>query len=182
VLASGTADVSATVAGGHVRMSTAVPTAHDVNRAGRAPAVDVVSNGDTKMRVHVGAATQPFWLVLGESQSRGWHAHVVRGGDRGPSQLVDGYANGWLVTPPPGGAFDVVFEWTPQRQVWAAIWLSLLGVSLCLAIIGFTWSRRRSVVTTAMTSLPGDADVDLAWSPRVPPVATPGTRVRSLAP
>src|SRR5205085_10409008 len=107
VLASGTADVSATVAGGHVRMSTAVPTAHDVNRAGRAPAVDVVSNGDTKMRVHVGAATQPFWLVLGESQSRGWHAHVVHGGDLGPSQLVDGYANGWLVTPPRDRAFDV---------------------------------------------------------------------------
>ena len=151
------------------------------NAAASAPVVDVVHNGDTRMRVHVADATKPFWLVLGESQSRGWHAHVVRGGDLGPSQLVDGYANGWMVTPPPGGAFDVVFEWTPQRQVWAAIWLSLLGVSLCLAIIGFTWSRRRSGVTTAMTSRPGDADVDLAWSARVP-VVSAGTRVRWLAP
>ena len=79
------------------------------------------------MRVHVTTATKPFWLVLGESQSPGWQAHVVGGRDLGGSQLVDGYANGWLVTPPASGSFDVVFEWTPQRQVWAAIWLSLLG-------------------------------------------------------
>ncbi|MDP9333126.1 MAG: alpha-(1-_3)-arabinofuranosyltransferase [Actinomycetota bacterium] len=184
VLASGTPDVPTSVAGGRVRMSTRVPPgapAGAANPGASAPVVDVVNNGDTRMRVRVADATQPFWLVLGESQSPGWHAHVVRGGDLGPSQLVDGYANGWLVTPPPGGAFDVVFEWTPQRQVWAAIWLSLLGVSLCLAIIGFTWTRRRSVVTTAMTPLPGDADVDLAWSARVP-VAPPGTRIRWLAP
>ncbi len=118
-------------------------------------------NGDTKMRVHVDAATKPFWLVLGESQSPGWHARVVGGHDLGPSQLVDGYANGWLVTPPASGAFDVVFEWTPQRQVRTAIWLSLLGVA---AVPGDhrvhvgpaprrSWPPRRR-------ARPGDADVD----------------------
>ena len=56
------------------------------------------------------------------------------------------------MTPPASGAFDVVFEWTPQRQVRAAIWLSLLGVALCLGIIAFTWVRRRAVVATAATA------------------------------
>ena len=42
---------------------------------------------------------QPFWLVLGESNSAGWKA-TVDGEDAGGSTLVDGYANGWLVVPP----------------------------------------------------------------------------------
>ncbi len=153
--ASGTPAVAVATANGHVRVAGPAPT----------PArVAVVHNGDTKMQVHVQGATKPFWLVLGESRSPGWHARVVGGHDLGPSQLVDGYANGWLVTPPASGTFDVVFEWTPQRQVKAAIGLSLLGVLLCLGIIAFTWIRRRGVVATARTPWPGDADVDLAWS------------------
>jgi hypothetical protein len=107
---------------------------------------------------------------------------VAGGHDLGPPQLVDGYANGWLVTPPSAGAagFDVVFEWTPQRQVWAAIWLSLLGALLCLGIIVVTWVRRRSVVATAATARAGDADAELSWSPvdAIPP----GSRVRWTAP
>ena len=129
------------------------------------PTVTVVHNGDTKMRVHVAGATTPFWLVLGESQSPGWHAHVVDGGDLGPSQLVDGYANGWLVHAARVGSFDVVLEWTPQRQVWAAIWISLLGaLAVPRRSSRSRGRRRRSVVTTAATPRPGDADVDLGWS------------------
>jgi hypothetical protein len=178
VLASGTATTPLSVASGHVRVaSVGAPV-----QATRTPVVDVVRNGDTKLRAHVAGATKPFWLVLGESQSRGWHARVVGGHDLGASQLVDGYANGWLVTPPASGAFDVVLEWTPQRQVQAAIWLSLLGALICLAIIGVTW-RRRSVITAAATALAADAEVDLAWSvgaPALGPVSR--TRVRWLAP
>ena len=40
-----------------------------------APTVTVVHNGATRMRVHVTGADEPFWLVLGQSQSPGWHAH-----------------------------------------------------------------------------------------------------------
>ncbi len=180
VLASGTAATPMTTASGHVRTPAQMQGQAPAGGA-QAPVVDVVHNGDTKVRVHVSDATKPFWLVLGQSRSPGWHAHLVRGPDLGPSQLVDGYANGWLVTPPAGGAFDVVFEWTPQRQVWAAIWLSLLGVLLCLTIIAFTWTRRRSVVATAATPRPGDSEVDLAWSARAPATRA-GTRVRWLAP
>ncbi len=176
VLASGSAAVPVGVADGHVNVSSPAST----------PAVvDVVHDGDTKLRVHVTKATKPFWLVLGESQSPGWRAHVVGGRGLGGSQLVDGYANGWLVTPPASGSFDVVFEWTPQRQVWAAIWLSLLGALACAGIIVFTWTRRRSVITTANTPLPGDGDVNLGWdlggSARAPN-GRPGTRIRWLAP
>ncbi len=182
--ASGTHAVAVATANGHVRVAGPAPT----------PArVAVVHNGDTKMQVHVQGATKPFWIVLGESRSPGWHARVVGGHDLGPSQLVDGYANGWLVTPPASGTFDVVFEWTPQRQVKAAIGLSLLGALMCLVIIAFTWIRRRGVVATARTPLPGDADVGLAWSglgvtahtlgqQTGPAGATGDTRIRWLAP
>lgn len=172
--ASGTSSAPVAVAGGHVQVDTAAPGAAKVT---------VTHNGDTKMQVHVADATKPFWLVLGESQSPGWHARVVgaNGGDLGASQLVDGYANGWVVTPPASGAFDVVFEWTPQRQVRLAIWLSLLGVAICLAMIAFTWVRRRAVVATALTALPGDADVGLSWTGSGL-TASSGGRTRWVAP
>jgi hypothetical protein len=169
-LASGTAATPLTVAQGHVTVPTSVPT----------PAqVAVTHNGATKMRAHVDGAREPFWLVLGQSRSPGWHARI-NGHDLGAPQLVDGYANGWLVTPPPGGSFDVVFEWTPQRQVWAAIWLSLLGALLCVGIIAITWVRRRSLVPTAATARVGDADADVAWLPGV--TVRRGSRVRWVAP
>jgi hypothetical protein len=172
-LASDTANTPLFVSQGHVKVTTPAPV----------PAtVDVTQNGATKVRAHVAGANEPFWLVLGQSRSPGWHAHVVGGRDLGPPQLVDGYANGWLVAPPNAGAagFDVVFEWTPQRQVWAAIWLSLLGALLCIGIIVVTWVRRRSVVATAATARAGDADAELSWSPvdAIPP----GSRVRWTAP
>jgi hypothetical protein len=172
-LASDTANTPLAVSQGHVNITTPAPVP---------AAVSVTHNGATKVRAHVVGAREPFWLVLGQSRSPGWHAHVAGGHDLGPPQLVDGYANGWLVTPPSAGAagFDVVFEWTPQRQVWAAIWLSLLGALLCLGIIVVTWVRRRSVVATAATARAGDADAELSWSPvdAIPP----GSRVRWTAP
>ncbi len=40
----------------------------------------------------------------------------VAGKDLGPPQLIDGYANGWLVTPKTSGRDMVItLEWTPQR-------------------------------------------------------------------
>src|SRR5262249_12628008 len=62
------------------------------------PTVTVTENGRTKLRAHVTGATKPFWLVLGQSHSPGWHARIAGGNDLGDAQLVDGYANGWLVS------------------------------------------------------------------------------------
>jgi len=159
----------------------------DLGRASAPPRVDVVKNGRTSVRVHVTGATQPFWMVLGQSQSKGWHAHVECGhtgatkgaasapcdGDKGlgDSQLVDGYANGWLVHPT-RASFDIAMEWTPQKQVDAALWISLLAAIASVGIIALTW-RRRAVGAAA-----ADAAVGVALIPRG---AIP-TRVRWVAP
>src|SRR2546423_3798952 len=111
-------------------------------------------------------------MVLGESNSPGWHAHVMGGAGLGAPQLVDGYANGWRVTPAKD-AFDIAIEWTPQRQVWAALWISLVAALACIAIVALTWRRR----VTAFATLE-DADVALAW---IAPRAT-ATRSRWIAP
>ncbi|MDQ1477997.1 MAG: arabinofuranan 3-O-arabinosyltransferase [Actinomycetota bacterium] len=171
VVASGTEAVPVDETGGHVRVS-APPAV--------APVVDVVHNGDTNVRVHVTKATKPFWLVLGQSQSPGWQAHVVKGPDLHGSQLVDGYANGWLVTPPASGEFDVVLQWTPQKQVYAAIWLSLIGAVVCLLIIALTWTRRPSWISAEATAAPGDADVDLGLT--APGETGPAGGTRWIAP
>ncbi len=148
VLASGTANAPVTVRDGEVT-GVGAP-------APPAPRVEVVRSGPTSMRVHVSGATAPFWMVLGESQSPGWHAHVVGGHGLGPPQLVDGYANGWLVTPA-ANDFDIAMEWTPQKQVRAALWISLLAAVTCLVIAGLTTRRRILAAET-------DAHPDIAWT------------------
>jgi hypothetical protein len=138
------------------------------------PRVTVTRDGDTRMRAHVSGADEPFWLVLGQSRSAGWKATVVGGDSLGPSQMVDGYANGWLVADP-AREFDVVLEWTPQRRVWTAIWISVGAVLACIAIacVGFVRARRRAA--TDETD-PRDAQTGLEWP--LPPRATNGPRGR----
>ena len=114
------------------------------------PEVTVVSDGRTRMRLRVDGATEPFWLVLGQSASEGWTASTD-GAEVGERRLVDGYANGWLVDPD-SESFEVVLEWTPQRRVWAALGLSLLGVIGCAVIVAFTWWRRRGGKLSAVTA------------------------------
>jgi hypothetical protein len=125
-----------------------------------APKVTVVHNGETRIRVHVSGANEPFWLVLGESQSPGWHATVSGQGALGPSQLVDGYANGWRVNPKQS-SFDVVLEWTPQRRVWAALWISGIAMLGCLLFAIWAFVRRRKQVAVAPST--ADSDVWNEW-------------------
>jgi hypothetical protein len=97
-----------------------------------APRVEVRGSSRTSYRLRVTGATpgQPFWLVLGQSHNTGWHASD----DLGEPQLVDGYANGWLVRPTSTAPIDVTLTWTPQRMVNVALALSALGVLLCLVL------------------------------------------------
>ena len=96
------------------------------------PTVKVDGQGRTSFDLSVTGATkgQPFWLVLGQSNNSGWTASVD-GHDLGKPQLVDGYANGWLIDPGAGNV-AVALRWTPQRNVWIALAVSLVGVLLCL--------------------------------------------------
>lgn len=156
VLASAAGGGPLAVAGGRVTGLGSSPAP--------APKVTVTQNGATKLQVHVSGATTPFWLVLGESQSPGWKATVAHAGSSGTSQLVDGYANGWLVRPS-RSSFDVSLEWTPQRRVWLAIWISVLAVLMCLGIACWSFVRRRVKAQDAVPQ-PADAEVSVEWPAR----------------
>jgi MFS family permease len=104
--------------------------------AGRAaaPVVHLDRQGRTDADITITNATPgtPFWVVLGQSFNSGWTASAD-GHDLGAPQLVDGYANGWLVSTP-AATVRVHLNWAPQRRVWIALALSALGVMLCLAL------------------------------------------------
>ncbi|HEV7523930.1 MAG TPA: hypothetical protein VGP92_03145, partial [Acidimicrobiia bacterium] len=97
------------------------------------------------------------------------------------SRIPGGRADGrirWLAPLTTGLVGTLVVA--PWVGVLTAAVTSVVGVILCLAIIGYTWTRRRAVITTAATPLAGDDDVDLAWS-RIPGARADG-RIRWLAP
>jgi arabinofuranan 3-O-arabinosyltransferase len=125
----------------------AVPAAAEPAAAeptGGTPKVEVTSSGRTNMKLHVTGADKPFWLVLGQSHNRGWVASVG-GHDLGKGQLVNGYANGWLVDPKDARTLDVTLTWTPQRTVWIAIAISGVTMLLCTALaLGLLHRRRRA--------------------------------------
>jgi len=109
--------------------------------SGPAPAMTVLHATATSARVEVRDPTGPFWMVLGESTNAGWHA-TADGDDLGAPQLVDGYANGWLVTPAhPGRTMIITLDWTPQRTVDEALVVSGAAVVVCL-VVGCSPRRR----------------------------------------
>ena len=153
VFASGADDRALAVSDGRVTgLGSTAPAA---------PKVTMVHNGATRMRVHVSGADRPFWLVLGQSQSPGWKASTSAG-DLGPSRLVDGYANGWLVRPKQG-SFDVVLQWTPQRRVWAALWISALAALGCIGIAGWAFVRGRRRAKALVPIDASDSNVWVEW-------------------
>jgi hypothetical protein len=74
----------------------------------------------------------PFWLVLGQSHTDGWHA-TAGGKDLGPPVLVDGYANGWRIDPA-GAEMAVELSFTPQRRVDLSLTISGFSALLCLLL------------------------------------------------
>ncbi|MCC6226273.1 MAG: DUF3367 domain-containing protein [Microthrixaceae bacterium] len=94
------------------------------------------SRGSYDLRIR--KATEPFWLVLGQSHNKGWKL-TVAGHDLGEAQLVSGYANGWRIDPVALGATDgritATLRWAPQRTVWVALGLSAIGLLVCLVLL-----------------------------------------------
>ena len=107
------------------------------------PTVTVESAGRVSYSLRVEDATEPFWLVLGQSRNDGWKATVKGQGSLGAPTLIDGYANGWYVTPTGSEPIEITLTWTPQRILWIAIALSALGLLGCIAILFVTTVRRR---------------------------------------
>jgi arabinofuranan 3-O-arabinosyltransferase len=102
------------------------------------PTLRVTDADASQVRVDVDTDGRPFWLVLGQSASDGWSASAA-GASLGDRQLVDGYANGWLVTPDEAGRITISLRWGPQRLVWVGLAASALVLLVAVALL---WRAR----------------------------------------
>jgi arabinofuranan 3-O-arabinosyltransferase len=117
-----------------------------------APSVTVTGSTRVSYDLRVDGATQPFWLVLGQSHNDGWHASV-NGHDLGAPTLVEGYANGWRVDPAAGGGpLTIRLDWAPQRLVWIALGITAAAVLACVVLVVVD-RRRVPVVVDDLESL-----------------------------
>ena len=107
-----------------------------------APELETVGSGRTSHDLRVRGASEPFWLVLGQSHSLGWTAKVDGQGGLGEPVLVDGFANGWYVDPGDEQDVAITLEWVPQRRVRTALVVSAGFLLLCLGIVAWGWRRR----------------------------------------
>lgn len=105
--------------------ATAIPLLDD---APDAPRVRVLSQDDATVQVQVDGADpgSPFWLVLGQSHSPGW-AFESADAEADGTRLVDGYANGFLVTPT-SSTFEATLRFTPQNRVEVGLLTSAIAV------------------------------------------------------
>ncbi|MCB0976291.1 MAG: DUF3367 domain-containing protein [Acidimicrobiales bacterium] len=106
------------------------------------PRVEVSHEGrdSSTMRISGLEPGKPVWVILGQSFSDGWKATVEGGPDLGAPKLVDGFANGWFVTPE-SSSIVVRTEFVPQKRVDIALVLSALALVVTL----FLALRRPSV-------------------------------------
>ena len=129
-----------------VLASGIAPDAPVAETSGDAPTVEVVDDGRASVRVRVEGATpgRPFWFVLGQSDNPGWEL------DGRGSELVNGYAAGWLVTPSTS-SFELTAEWRPQRVVNALLAASVLAVIACVVLVVRRPARATSSVAFEST-------------------------------
>lgn len=109
------------------------------------PDVEVLDAGRISYDARVDRPSQPFWLVVGQSWSPGWIA-TANGAPLGPPQVINGYANGWYVDPAAvagDGPINIRAEWAPQKVVWIALAISVVGLIVCIALLFFARHRAR---------------------------------------
>lgn len=168
--------VLTSAAGGAAASISQVVATPESSPASASPRVRVLKQDSTSMTVRIDETSKPFWMVLGQSKNAGWEAKAD-GRDLGESQLVDGYANGWLVKPNGPGPITIKLEWVPQKVVRIGLLVSVLGVLACLAIIGVAQlrvRRRRKAARAERLAAP-DAPVDPLLAPMIlqPELTTP---------
>ena len=123
--------------------------------AGTTPTIAYRAPGRDHYEADVTGANTPFWFVLHESLSDGWHA-TIDNTDLGPPTMVDGYANGWLIDPTRFGAnFRLSLHWTPQRVVWIAMAMSAVAL-VTLLMSGLWLAKRDRRAASSWTAVVGE--------------------------
>jgi arabinofuranan 3-O-arabinosyltransferase len=135
--------------------------------------VRITSSTPDSYHLEVRSDGRPFWLVLGESHNDGWEASASSG-RVGSLQLVNGFANGWLVTPDRAGTIAIDLEWTPQRFVWVGLAISAVAAVGCALLVAVTWRRRRRRRRAAP---PGSDDEGLEAPPTLTSFSSSGATV-----
>jgi hypothetical protein len=170
--AGGAAATASPAVGGSDTPTGASPSPTGVSSVVPSPAVHVTNNSASSVSMRIGttAGSGPFWLVFGQSLNSGWHARA-NGHSLGKAVLVNGYANGWLITPPAGGGpVTVSLTFAPQRIVNLALLLSALGILLAITL-AFTRPRRSWAVADSDVALPQQPVMasplePVGWRPR----------------
>ncbi len=138
----------------------------------------VDDEGPTRVDAKLSTTGRPFWLVLGQSENKGWELDVDGAARVGDRTLVNGYANGWRITPRGAGELTIRLRWTPQGLVWWAIGISVLAVLVCLVLA----LRRRPVLVTAYAHAPSpDVETPALRSPLSSRGAAPSVGVTVAA-
>jgi len=100
------------------------------------------SYDDVRVRV-----AQPSWLVLGQSYNSGWHASC-NGRSIGAPQVIDGFANGWLLRP---RCQNLSLWFGPQSTVDIGYYVSAAAcLVLLLVLLLRTPARRASAALPAL--------------------------------
>ena len=118
------------------------PAPVPVPAAARAPAGRVVNSGTSGHGTYDGIRVvirHPGWLVLGEGYDHGWRAWC-NGRSLGAPVPIDGYANGWHVSP---GCTTVRLSFAPDRIAVAGYLISGVAGLLCLLVVVVAFRRRR---------------------------------------
>jgi arabinofuranan 3-O-arabinosyltransferase len=93
-------------------------------------------------RIRVEAAGAPFYLVLGQNASTGWHASIG-GRSLGPSLVLDGYSAGWRVSRTGSYTIDVTYAAQSRQDLAFLVSGLTLPVTVGVVVVGWWRSRRR---------------------------------------
>jgi len=77
------------------------------------PTIMATRTGVSSFTARVGTAEEPFILTIGESAADGWTLSALPEGRTARPVLVDGYAQGWLISE--GAPFTASVTYTPDR-------------------------------------------------------------------
>jgi arabinofuranan 3-O-arabinosyltransferase len=89
--------------------------------------------GASSFDVEIDETTDSFILVLNESFDPGWRLGGLPEGRNAEHLMVEGYANGWRVSP--GPPLDVTIEYGPDTWWRFARFVSLAGLLVAIAIL-----------------------------------------------